>query len=633
MNRYTRLTPARYTPRSMQEMMMLPMMRRQQHDQSIASAVELGKIDTQTSTADKEVIDRVKGEYEGSINEYVESLNRDGFNNESTQGIINLSKKKKELAEKYLNPSAANLAAMQAYKKEIMASKDWSPQDVQKFAAQNLGSFKGTFNEDGSTNTFQGAMLPTYVEAGKRIDDAIANIGEDTKQSLMQQYGTHNFNDLMQSTKISGKSKEKILQTVAIELQGDTRFLNSYKAETSINGLQEFDGNGQLKIGKFSDDGTFIPESRLGVMLYGKAVGASSNNQTHSFTNIKDDMALHNAKALLEAEQAPGRAYTSLPVQREELRNKGFFSALDNIANGKHLAGDRPLAPRSDSVSAQKDYLDQMNRYNETGGKGEAYSLKHLNEEDRTRFSSIFDKLKQKGIVAKGTDLNSKEAASAVRDYLKEYESVTFSNTLIRPSKTKPGSLDQALLYDKDITNASKMLTQDIKAGLVQMWDEQGNPVDREEIYETLESEKLDYLGVISPNNHIDNFKESGQGQTIMPHMVSIQGKRYYVGRQDSELKTPEYKAASTIKQATFEGARQPGLAIEHDVANPTMQASGISGLQTTYNAKENNYNISITFADGKVWTPPEGVTDPTTFNEIIYGLYDNDLTNEAWKK
>lgn len=635
MNRYTRLTPAKYNPRSMQEMMMLPMMQRQKHDQSIASAVAMGDIDSQAANVDKPTIDRVKGEYEGSINDYIEKLNQDGFNHESTQGIIDLSKKKKDLTEKYLDPAAKNLAGMQKLQKDIMDSKlngGWSPDKAQAFAAKQIQQFQGTFNEDGTTNSFQGKMLPTFVNASERIDDAIENIGEDTKQSLMESYGTHNFHELMVSTKIDGKDKMKILSMVGLELQSDSQFLNSYRTETEIGGLNEFDSKGNLKIGQFKEDGTFAPESRLGVLLYAKAMGASSQKQTNTFSNISDGLGLYKAKQQLDLESQPGKAYTSLPIEREQIRNKSFYESITNIAEGKHLSGDRPLAPKSDSQAAQKDYLDQYKRYEETGGKGEAYGIKHMSKEEQTRYNDLFEKLKEKGNIPNGVDINSKEAAVGIKNYLSKYESLTHSNTLIRPNQAKPGSLDQALLYDTDIANASKMLTQDIRSKLVQVWDEEGNPVDMEELYSTLEDEKLDYLGVMSPNNHIDAFKESGSSQTIMPHMVGIGGTRYYVGRQSSEMRTPEYAAASVIKQATYEGGRQPGLRIDHDADNPVLRNSGINGLETVFNPDTNSYNIKVKFENGKTWYPEQGEVDTQKFNEIIYGLYDDDLTNDAWK-
>lgn len=620
-NRYTQLSRAGYNPRTMQEMMMLPMMRRQQHDQSLAQASQMGLFEQQAAGVDRETVDRVKGEFEGSINEYVERLNKEGFNSETTQGILDLAKSRRKLEEDYLNPAHSNLQAMQAYQKQMMDSKineGWSPQHAQQFAQEQLAGFKGTFGENGSRNSFSGAMLPKHVEVNKRLDEAIKLVGEDAVQGGLKQYDVYNYHDLMASTKITETTKNKILESVGLQLQNDAEFLNSYKTESRLNGLNEFDSKGNLKIGKFNKKGQFAPESQLGLMLYGKAAGAASREQSLVLHNIKDELGLHQAKKDLDAAKEGELAYAMLPDQQFAVYGGALSGTISKL--GRPVETTRPLAPKSDSVRAQKEFVEATEQWRKQQESGSTvYTIDMMPEDSRNQYTEIFNKLEGSGIIPPGMDINSPEAGKAVNEHLAKYKDASYKNALIQPNASGLTENDTALMISSDNKKASEFLTNNIKAGLTKVWDEKGNVVQFEEDY--WDKGKLEYLGYVSPNNYIDKLGTSGAKESVMPHMfLGPDGERYYASRQESETERPTFKAATLIKSATFEGGKQPELPVEHSI-DPILQRVGVNKIVTSYNPLTKKYRVMIE-KDGQVFFNPKEELDSKLFNNTMYELF-----------
>lgn len=605
-NRYTRVQPARYNPRGMQEMMMLPMLRRKQHDASVARATELGLFNNKSSNVDKEVLDKVKGEYEGSINDYVERLNKEGFNHDTTQGLIELSKGRKELKEEYLNPAEANYNAMQQFQKDIKEMKDWSPELAQRYTQQELGKFQGTFNEDGSTNGFSGRMLPKYVDVNKRLDDAIDNIGEDTTQELMSKYGTHNFYDLMSSKKVTTKDRNKILTAVATELQGDRDFINSYKAESTLNGFNEFDSNGRLNIGQFDENGQFSTNTNIGQMLYGKAAGAATRKQTYAFTNLKDDAKLLAYRDRLDKEASGEIQYAMLPNER--------FTVFKDALIQKLESGGTPGRSRFRTMDGKDGVINER-----TGQIMELSTQDNsLAQQEVKVYNDVFGKLSSRGDIAPGTDPNSIAGKKAVADYMKQFKDATYENALIQPNAEGVSSNEAALMISKDNKKATEFLKTNIQAGLTKVWNETGEAVEFEK--EFWDEGDMKYLGYVSPDNFIGEFREANPTQTVMPHMfLGPDGERYYASRQSSEVNSPRFAAGTLIKAATYKGAMQPELPLEHAIP-PRLSNVGINNITTKFNPNSKTYSLFIV-QNGEVLVNKDAV-DATRFKSTIYELY-----------
>lgn len=159
MNRYDNIELSTYNPRSLQETLMVPMMRRQQHDEANKQLenqiLELNKV----SPLDKHYNEaqRIKGELTGTITSQAEKLATEGFNNNTTSSIF---KTNRNVADMYSPTGALGQinAAKTAYEKDSdeylksATALGHSPEVVQ----QNLKAIQDEYNSS-----------PVYDKSGK----------------------------------------------------------------------------------------------------------------------------------------------------------------------------------------------------------------------------------------------------------------------------------------------------------------------------------------------------------------------------------------------------------------------------------------------------------------------------------
>jgi len=93
-NRYTELTPSAYSPMTMQEIMMAPLTKRKQHDETNAAyqqyLSELAKVDP--TDRDWEEAVKEKDRISKQILEGTELLNKEGYNNRTSSHLLNLNR-------------------------------------------------------------------------------------------------------------------------------------------------------------------------------------------------------------------------------------------------------------------------------------------------------------------------------------------------------------------------------------------------------------------------------------------------------------------------------------------------------------------------------------------------------------
>lgn len=187
MNRYDNIELSTYNPRSLQETLMVPMMRRQQHDEANKQLenqiLELNKV----NPLDKHYNEaqRIKSELTGTITSQAEKLATEGFNNNTTGSIF---KTNRNVADMYSPTGALGQinAAKTAYEKDSdeylksATALGHSPEVVQ----QNLKAIQDEYNTSDvydKSGKIAGMSInklpPKYVDHVARFKDIADKAG------------------------------------------------------------------------------------------------------------------------------------------------------------------------------------------------------------------------------------------------------------------------------------------------------------------------------------------------------------------------------------------------------------------------------------------------------------------------
>lgn len=196
-NRYTQGSVSQFNPLSMQEIMMVPTLQRQQHDQMTADAMSLegalGQIDPHS--LDFEEASKIRRDIEGQIGNVVNELDAQGVNGFNKSRIIGL---KKHIANE-MGPMG-RLGQMHAYNAQLAKTREaYMKQgaDMKQDATVVANRFNQEFAEhaktprfdaNGKINNFTPSILPPeYIDVIKNVTDMGKSLG--MSESLIQRAG------------------------------------------------------------------------------------------------------------------------------------------------------------------------------------------------------------------------------------------------------------------------------------------------------------------------------------------------------------------------------------------------------------------------------------------------------------
>lgn len=186
-NRYTQGSVSQFNPLSLQEIMMVPTIKRQQHDQLAAdtAALEmlLGKNDPHA--LDYEYAKSIRDELQGGIDNTISELDKNGINSVSKTNVLGLRKK---IADE-MGPMG-RLGQMDSYKKQLAKTREdyikageAMKQDATVVARrfdQEFGEHakQARFSDKGVINSFSPQMLPPeYIDGLKLYMDYGKSVG------------------------------------------------------------------------------------------------------------------------------------------------------------------------------------------------------------------------------------------------------------------------------------------------------------------------------------------------------------------------------------------------------------------------------------------------------------------------
>jgi len=171
-NRYTNIQAAKYTPRTLQELMMVPQYKREQHtgieDQIAATETALAQMDPLDIHSERARMEQQK--LYDQMTQQAETLGREGFTQTSKSDFGRLNKQYQQA----ISPTG-DLGKMQIAKKAYEAEKaagvknmitaGYSPSDAEAKWKSHSKEYKDKFIVDGEVSNIGGLYAPNYKNA------------------------------------------------------------------------------------------------------------------------------------------------------------------------------------------------------------------------------------------------------------------------------------------------------------------------------------------------------------------------------------------------------------------------------------------------------------------------------------
>jgi len=184
MNLYTQLTPAKFDPLSLNEVMMVPLAKQKMHDDTVkASSDELNRLyQVQALEPHNEVVKSKIGELETGLNNLTQGITREGIN----RGYIDQFTKLKSTSDKELSPQGTLGQSNLAYKAfqeskarsiQNMVNQDYDPIKAAENWKKHSANYANQFLETGKIVPIEDRQGLLKQDLQKEVLDIKARLG------------------------------------------------------------------------------------------------------------------------------------------------------------------------------------------------------------------------------------------------------------------------------------------------------------------------------------------------------------------------------------------------------------------------------------------------------------------------
>lgn len=181
MNRYTQISPSQFQPLSLQEIMLVPTLKRQQHDAALAGMGQLRDLQADPLKVHEDRALQIKSDFENKINEKVEQLNSQGYNPSIVSELSRLNKEYKDL----ISPTGEIGKINQAKQIRNQMYDQWlKNKDYDKYGSdvmqRHWQDFEGTytgFDSEGNITNIGAMSSPVYEDLDEDLKTRFKGIG------------------------------------------------------------------------------------------------------------------------------------------------------------------------------------------------------------------------------------------------------------------------------------------------------------------------------------------------------------------------------------------------------------------------------------------------------------------------
>lgn len=603
-NRYSNRYISQFNPLSMEQIFAVPMAKRQQHDNALKEAVENSVFDVNRLAVDDPRVNEIIRNQQGKFDSFINKLNTEGFNRNTTGDLINLNRQKQDLFSPTgeLGRAEAAYNSYQSNSKELqdMYQKGKISAEKYRLGLRNaLNSYKGIVEGD-SYNPFTAVADTDYVEKARKIANDIRQ-----KPDLLESAGYKLTEDGAMYIKTkTGKEFTRegaISDAVANILMAD---------QAVISDLMQRESLGML--GKAGAAGTILEL-------------ANTLERDYSVDRKKFDITLTGNKAFSKDENVDGVVSTSLPTTYKERFGQNQIDKLDFVANNttKQVPGIPPLDASGIGAGMMtqgtEDRIENVTLETELGEEG----AKAVKED----YENLL-KLPNNRLDPNASD---QEIARVVSNYRKKYKDVSHSDQLLQIGSAS-NSLDGAVsVKNNAVKDPSRYASLSVKVNGATMWD-----YDTKELIPVKDIDfkngDFEYAGTIASDNTLNGYEDMSPDQSAVPDLFAYtdsdgEVRKILISKPDSEMSKPSVKAASFVKQIfnqTFNKPAQP-LTIKPPV---DLQKKGLDEINIIYypsqvHGNEQEYGVQLKLSDGTIFGGEKGDNvSMSELKELIHSFY-----------
>ena len=186
-NRYTQTSTPRYNPRTLQELMMAPMYKREQHDKA---AERIGVAETELAKLDSlglhdDVLKEERAKLDADLQAQADMLESEGFSQSAKSDFLSFNKKYQDSIgpKGTIGKIGSALASWENEKATIMANATamkYGPDQVKAKLDEAYAKYANEFAETGDIKDFVGPMPPAHEDLQKDILTIGQAMGSDT---------------------------------------------------------------------------------------------------------------------------------------------------------------------------------------------------------------------------------------------------------------------------------------------------------------------------------------------------------------------------------------------------------------------------------------------------------------------
>lgn len=609
-NRYTNITPSVYTPMTLEEIAMVPAMKRKQHDELLAKQElirsGLAKVDPLSQHYDEAV--RLKKDLESKMDLTAQELAERGIDNDMIGKTIGLNREFQDLTAPTGRIGQINTA------KQIYDKKK---EEFLKAATENYGTARAAQLWE------EKVADPTFGYTGYDKDNKIINIG-DYGVRAKQDYQK----DLLARNSILGSTMQQIAneggRTVK-NADGSYTAFNSKGEQMTKTNLDQVNQMTKAMTAKWLKPGgegfEFNREAGIDLDSFAKTFTGDMLSQLESSSSIGTKYITDEGAApMTDADKAkldipPTGIHDpdSMQVIGEELKASDFES-IGTPTKGQIVSssgvnyGQAGTAVPGSKMQTYKDLLSPRMQ---------------------GAFEMAGEDLIKSGKLPKGTKMENLTAAQAkiVSDQLKaNHGKYLIGNDIVKADVNPSEDIFMGALSRKPNTERSTAIMQDLNGGTRTIID----PVTRKELTPDEWKEKgykISYYGYDNPLNYRGyNFGDK-LNQTVMAHKVNVydaDGKPLglsEVSRSAQEMETSQFKSSynitHTYRNAVNNVGKWMNVVDSGGKMNKRGQGEGINSIKG-YNVRYNK-DGTIDLRKGKY--PPLKGLSPKEFEQIMYDL------------
>jgi len=609
-NRYTQVTPSAYTPLTLEEIAMVPAMKRKQHDEILAKQelirAGLAKTDPYSKHFDEAV--GLKRGIEGDMDTMATQLSEQGINQDMIGKTIALNRQYQDLVSPtgklgQINAEKINIAKINEDYDKLAKEKGWSQVEADYWKGEALKEYNDLSKSpiwDEKTG-----RLTTYT--GPRD---IANKVDYSKK----------MHDYASQAKMSTTEFAQAAQQLAKdEATGQSAVMgHSYSKKWGDNTARVLDAYKTMKM-EMSDPTSEVYKS----MQYERRdpnsllsqLGSQSNIylQTQSSQETGDTInPFGDATAKKSDEMLPEGVFDPDSTQTlENLVKESDYTGIGQVRDTGTLYPEMKKGENAITYLAKKKKEMGVRTYKDV-----------LDPSVHAQFEKAVNILVSKGKLPKGTDpMKITEAqASTISSYMKENsKTFTIGNDIIRPDIAASSDLFMGELVGKDANQRNALMDKDLDSYKRDVINPETNkPFTRDE-WKSFRADggKVVYDGYDSPINfrgyHFGNAIE----QEVMAHKVILYDKNNQplgesaVTRTPQEMKTKEFKSSYNITHSYRNAIKNPGKWMTTVNTKSGGDVRDTKGISVKYN---NDGTMSLK----KGTSVMENIT-PQQFAKIMY--------------